>query len=53
MPPVGLPSKLLDRRPDLIAAERKVAVAFNRLDEAKVAKLPGFSLSGSLGSNSN
>jgi NodT family efflux transporter outer membrane factor (OMF) lipoprotein len=51
--PVGIPSQLLERRPDLVAAERKVAAAFNRLDAAKAAKLPNLSLSGSLGGTSN
>ena len=51
--PVGVPSALLERRPDLVAAERKVAAAFNRLDSAKAAKLPNLSLSGSLGGASS
>ena len=51
--PAGIPSELLERRPDLVAAERKVAAAFNRLDAAKAAKLPNLSLSGSLGGTSN
>ena len=38
--PAGLPIQMLERRPDLIAAERRVAVAFNRVGEAKAARLP-------------
>jgi NodT family efflux transporter outer membrane factor (OMF) lipoprotein len=38
--PAGLPITMLERRPDLIAAERRVAAAFNRVGEAKAAKLP-------------
>ncbi len=43
-PPVGLPSELLERRPDVIAAERRVAAAFDRVEEAKAALLPRISL---------
>jgi multidrug efflux system outer membrane protein len=42
--PVGLPSELLERRPDVIAAERRVAAAFDRVEEAKAAQLPRISL---------
>lgn len=42
--PVGLPSQLLERRPDVIAAERRVAAAFNRVGEAKAAQLPRIGL---------
>jgi NodT family efflux transporter outer membrane factor (OMF) lipoprotein len=42
--PTGLPSELLERRPDVIAAERRVAVAFNRIHEAKAARLPAIAL---------
>jgi NodT family efflux transporter outer membrane factor (OMF) lipoprotein len=42
--PVGMPSELLERRPDVIAAERRVAAAFYRVEEAKAARLPRISL---------
>jgi outer membrane protein, multidrug efflux system len=42
--PVGLPSELLERRPDVIAAERRVAAAFYGVEEAKAARLPSISL---------
>ena len=51
--PAGLPSELLERRPDVIAAERQVAAAFNNLDVAKAAKLPSLSLSSSIGGTSS
>lgn len=48
--PAGLPSELLERRPDVVAAERRVAAAFNRVTEAKAARLPTITLTAS-GSN--
>lgn len=43
--PAGLPSELLERRPDLIAAERRFAASFHRANEARAARLPRFALS--------
>lgn len=48
-PPPGVPSEILERRPDLIAAERNVAASFNSLDSAKAAKLPAISLTSNIG----
>jgi outer membrane protein, multidrug efflux system len=50
--PGGMPSELLERRPDLIAAERRFAAAFHRSNEARTARLPRFAISatGGLGS---
>ncbi len=45
--PAGMPSELLERRPDVVAAERRVAAAFYRVEEAKAARLPAISLSAS------
>jgi len=44
LPPAGLPSELLERRPDVVAAERRVAAAFYRTEEAKAARLPRITL---------
>lgn len=46
--PVGMPLAMLERRPDLIAAECRVAAAFNRVGEAKAARLPTLSLNASV-----
>lgn len=46
--PVGLPSELLERRPDLVARERTVAAAFNRVRAARAARLPTVRLTANL-----
>jgi NodT family efflux transporter outer membrane factor (OMF) lipoprotein len=51
--PVGLPSQLLERRPDVVAAERRVAGAFYRVEEAKAARLPTIKLTASITSISS
>lgn len=51
-PPAGVPSEILERRPDLVSAERQVAAAFNALDQAKAARLPTLSLTGTIGGSS-
>lgn len=51
--PVGLPAELLQRRPDLVAAERRVAAAFQLTVEAEAARLPSVSLTAGGGQASN
>jgi len=51
--PVGMPSELLERRPDVIAAERRIANAFYRVEEAKAARLPRISLTAAVTSISS
>jgi len=51
--PAGLPSELLERRPDVVAAERRVAAAFNLTEEAKAARLPKLSLTATFGAVSS
>ena len=52
-PPAGMPSELLERRPDIVAAERRVAAAFNATNQAKAARLPSLNLTGSIGGASS
>jgi NodT family efflux transporter outer membrane factor (OMF) lipoprotein len=47
--PVGLPSQLLERRPDIAAAERQMASANEQIGIAKAAFFPTVTLSGAAG----
>jgi multidrug efflux system outer membrane protein len=40
-----LPAQILERRPDVVAAERRFAAAFHRTNEARTARLPRLALS--------
>ncbi len=51
--PAGLPSELVHRRPDLIAAEQALLAADARIVQAKAALRPSFSLTSAGGTSSN
>jgi NodT family efflux transporter outer membrane factor (OMF) lipoprotein len=50
--PAGIPSEILERRPDLVAAEHAVAKAFYKEKEANLLHLPRFNFSLGIGINS-
>ncbi len=49
LPKRGVPASLLERRPDLRSAKARVVAADYRIAQAIAARLPSFTLSGSLG----
>ena len=51
-PPAGLPSSLLERRPDIQRAEQALAAAHAQLTVARAAMFPTLSLTGLLGGES-
>jgi outer membrane protein TolC len=52
-PPAGLPSGLLQRRPDVLAAERRLASAGMRLKEARRAIFPRLALTANGGTSTD
>jgi len=53
LPPAGLPSQLLERRPDVRQAEAQLAAATERIGVARAAQFPTLSLTGSFGAQSS
>lgn len=49
--PIGLPSELLERRPDVIAAERRVAASIQSEFAAQAAQLPRIGLTAGVGTS--
>ncbi|MEY3163755.1 MAG: hypothetical protein RI887_579 [Actinomycetota bacterium] len=47
--PAGLPSQLMERRPDIIAAEQSLRAQFERIGIAQASMFPALSLTGVLG----
>ena len=53
LPPAGLPSQLLERRPDVRQAEAALAAATQRIGVARAAEFPTLQLTGSFGAQSS
>lgn len=50
-PPAGIPAELLERRPDLVSAERRLSASDKRVVQAKRSLLPAVTLTGAYGTS--
>ncbi len=46
--PAGVPADILERRPDILAAQQRISAAFNLKEQADAARLPRISLTAGL-----
>jgi multidrug efflux system outer membrane protein len=53
VPPAGLPSELLLRRPDIQMAERRLAAEGRRSKQARLARFPSLRMTGSVGTTTD
>lgn len=53
LPPAGVPSEMISRRPDLIAAERRMLAAGARWEQSRLALYPSFKLTGRIGTSAD
>lgn len=53
LPSAGVPSELVSRRPDLIAAERRMLAAGARWEQSRLALYPSFKLTGRIGTSAD
>jgi NodT family efflux transporter outer membrane factor (OMF) lipoprotein len=51
--PPGVPVQILERRPDLLAGEQRIRAAFLLAEEARLARLPSFTLTATAGGNAD
>jgi outer membrane protein TolC len=48
-----VPVQILERRPDLLAGEQRIRAAFLLIEEARLARLPSFTLTATAGGNAD
>jgi multidrug efflux system outer membrane protein len=53
LPSAGVPAELVSRRPDLVAAERRMLAAGARWEQSRLALYPSFKLTGRIGTSAD